>query len=163
MAPAMIRMLRLGLESFTTLQTTLKLKQLHNDTLSGRKKKFPIFPVARNLTFHWLFPVEDRTECFTHLTFGSIFYRIGGEQSPPSFLSLNYWTILKIEYRSHAKQQSLTVCLCVAVPYMLLFLVLAVNSARFRILHSYTLLLKLPILMHFWTTTLQVADWVGSR
>ena len=31
----MIRMLRLGLESFTTLQTTLRLKQLHNNEIAS--------------------------------------------------------------------------------------------------------------------------------
>ena len=38
-------------------------------------------------------------------------------------------------------------CLGVAVQYMLLFLVLAVNSDQFQILQSYTLLLKPPVLM----------------
>ena len=34
--------------------------------------------------------------------------------------------------------------------YVLLFLVLAVNSDQFQRLQSYTLLLKLPVLMHSW-------------
>jgi len=36
------------------------------------------------------------------------------------------------------------------VQCVLLFLVLAVNSGRFRILRSYTLLLKSPVLMRSW-------------
>ena len=54
------------------------------DTLTRWKMKFPIFPVARNLIFHWLYstnPVEDRAKCHTYPTFASILHRIGGKES----------------------------------------------------------------------------------
>ena len=38
------------------------------------------------------------------------------------------------------------------VQYVLLFLVLGVNSARFRILRGYTLLLKPLIFIHSWSS-----------
>ena len=38
---------------------------------------------------------------------------------------------------------------------MLLFLVVAVNSVQFQILRTYTLLLKLPVLMHTYNIAFQ--------
>ena len=47
---------------------------------------------------------------------------------------------------------------CVRAQCMLLFLVLAGNSTRFRILRSYTLLLKSPVLMHSCLPTSYIAE-----
>ena len=49
-------------------------------------------------------------------------------------------------------------CLRAAAQYVLLFLVLAVNSDRFQILRSYTLLLKPPILMCYIVYATLIAD-----
>ena len=48
-----------------------------------------------------------------------------------------------------------------AVQYVLLFLVVAVNSVQFQILRTYTLLLKLPVLMHTYNIAFQtfLAVW----
>ena len=66
-----------------------------------------------------------------------------------SQLGQNYWTVLKREHWSHARLATLTKWLISTqrAQWMLLFLVLSENSSWFRILRSYMLLLKSPVLM----------------
>ena len=57
--------------------------------MAGQKMKLPICPVCKKfdislMVFHN--PVEDRTKCQICMTFGSILYMIGEEQSRKSGL-----------------------------------------------------------------------------
>ena len=64
----------------------------------GEKWNFPSVLWTWNLTFHWPFstnPVEDRAKCQMCMTFSSILYRIGGEQSMKCQISCpqDWWEI----------------------------------------------------------------------
>ena len=66
------------------------LSPLHKPDSTGEKWKFPSVLWTWNLTFHWPFstnPVEDRAQCWMCMTFGSILYRNGAEQSMKCQLS----------------------------------------------------------------------------
>ena len=91
--------------------------------------------------------VEEVLQTFSQICMAAI-----TSNANVSFISLTWVkacnSILKIEHWSHACLATLTKWLIYMqrAQCVILFLLLVVNSARFRILRSYTLLIKLPFL-----------------